>query len=113
MELKIQNVSMTYPSGKQALKGLNLDLKSPSLIGLLGPNGAGKSTLFRMILGEDTPDEGSISMDEYAIVGYLPQEASEPKDETVLEIALGITPEMEQAIHTIRTAENANKTDTP
>ena len=37
MELKIQNVSMTYPSGKQALKGLNLDLKSPSLIGLLGP----------------------------------------------------------------------------
>ena len=31
MELKIQNVSMTYPSGKQALKGLNLDLKSPSL----------------------------------------------------------------------------------
>ena len=44
MELKIQNVSMTYPSGKQALKGLNLDLKSPSLIGLLGPNGAGKST---------------------------------------------------------------------
>lgn len=80
---------------------------------LVGPNGAGKSTLFRMILGEDTPDEGSISMDEYAIVGYLPQEASEPKDETVLEIALSITPEMEQAIHTIRTAENANKTDTP
>ena len=36
MEIKIQNVSMTYPSGKQALKGLNLDLKSPSLIGLLG-----------------------------------------------------------------------------
>ena len=82
-------------------------------VALVGPNGAGKSTLFRMILGEDTPDEGSISMDEYAIVGYLPQEASEPKDETVLEIALGITPEMEQAIHTIRTAENANKTDTP
>ena len=45
MEIKIQNVSMTYPSGKQALKGLNLELKSPSLIGLLGPNGAGKSTL--------------------------------------------------------------------
>lgn len=38
---------------------------------------------------------------------------SEPKDETVLEIAMGITPEMERAIHVIRTAENANKTDTP
>ena len=36
MEISIQNVSMTYPNGKQALKGLNLDLGSPSLIGLLG-----------------------------------------------------------------------------
>ena len=35
MEISIQNVSMTYPNGKQALKGLNLDLGSPSLIGLL------------------------------------------------------------------------------
>ena len=41
MQIDIQQLSMTYPSGKQALKGLNLALKSPSLIGLLGPNGAG------------------------------------------------------------------------
>ena len=39
MEIKIQNVSMTYPSGKQALKGLNLELKSPSLIGCWAPTG--------------------------------------------------------------------------
>ena len=45
MEINIQNVSMTYPSGKQALQNLSLELRSPSLIGLLGPNGAGKSTL--------------------------------------------------------------------
>ena len=45
MEINIQNVNMTYPNGKIALKDLNLDLKAPSLIGLLGPNGAGKSTL--------------------------------------------------------------------
>ena len=55
MELKIQNVSMTYPSGKQALKGLNLDLKSPSLIGLLGPNGAGKSTLMKLLVAALMP----------------------------------------------------------
>ena len=42
MEIKIQNVSMTYPSGKQALKGLNLELKSPSLIGLLGKHSGGR-----------------------------------------------------------------------
>lgn len=47
-------------------------------IALVGPNGAGKSTLFRMILGEDSPDEGNIVMDDYAVVGYLPQEAGDP-----------------------------------
>ena len=36
MEINIQNVSMTYPSGKQALQNLSLELRSPSLIGLLG-----------------------------------------------------------------------------
>ena len=84
MELKIQNVSMTYPSGKQALKGLNLDLKSPSLIGLLGPNGAGKSTLMKLLVAALMPTEGSILVDGAplnkvegklkASLGYLPQD---------------------------------------
>ena len=51
MEINIQNVNMTYPNGKIALKDLNLDLKAPSLIGLLGPNGAGKSTFSRCFCG--------------------------------------------------------------
>ena len=84
MELKIQNVSMTYPSGKQALKGLNLDLKSPSLIGLLGPNGAGKSTLMKLLVAALQPTGGAIRVDgepllrrERALkarLGYLPQD---------------------------------------
>ena len=84
MELKIQNVSMTYPSGKQALKGLNLDLTSPSLIGLLGPNGAGKSTLMKLLVAALMPTEGSILVDGTPLnkvegklkagLGYLPQD---------------------------------------
>ena len=84
MELKIQNVSMTYPSGKQALKGLDLDLKSPSLIGLLGPNGAGKSTLMKLLVAALMPTEGNILVDGTplnkvegklkASLGYLPQD---------------------------------------
>lgn len=80
---------------------------------LVGPNGAGKSTLFRMILGEDTPDEGSINLDEYAVVGYLPQEAGDPKDESVLEIAMGVSAEMAKALRTIKVSEANNTTDTP
>ena len=84
MEIKIQNVSMTYPSGKQALKGLNLELKSPSLIGLLGPNGAGKSTLMKLLVAALQPTGGNILVDRMplskaesqlkASLGYLPQD---------------------------------------
>ena len=110
--LAIKNLTKSH-AGRTLFRETEMTINWGERVALVGPNGAGKSTLFRMILGEDTPDEGSINMDEYAMVGYLPQEASEPKDETVLEIAMGITPEMERAIHVIRTAENANKTDTP
>lgn len=55
MEINIQNVSMTYPSGKQALQNLSLELRSPSLIGLLGPNGAGKSTLMKLLVPPCSP----------------------------------------------------------
>ena len=61
MEISIQNVSMTYPNGKQALKNLSLDLRSPSLVGLLGPNGAGKSTFSKLICGFEDPDSGEIT----------------------------------------------------
>lgn len=84
MEIKIRNVSMTYPNGKLALKNLNLSLKSPSLIGLLGPNGAGKSTLMKLLVASLMPTEGSILVDGRPLaktekelkarLGYLPQD---------------------------------------
>ncbi|MCZ0736633.1 ABC-F family ATP-binding cassette domain-containing protein [Phreatobacter sp. AB_2022a] len=43
-------------------------------IGLVGPNGAGKSTLFRMITGEELPDEGQISIDRGVTIGYFSQD---------------------------------------
>ncbi len=79
-------------------------------IALVGPNGAGKSTLFRMILGSDSPDEGQINRDEYAAVGYLAQEAGDPSDRSVLEIAMSITPELGDAIARIRECEAAGDT---
>ena len=84
MEINIQNVSETYPNGKQALKNFSLDLRSPSLIGLLGPNGAGKSTLMKLLVAALLPTGGSILVDGRPLVrrerllkaslGYLPQD---------------------------------------
>lgn len=62
MQIQIQDLSMTYPSGKQALQRLDLDLTSPSLVGLLGPNGAGKSTLMKLMVGLLRPQSGTVSL---------------------------------------------------
>src|SRR5205809_2642011 len=46
-------------------------------IGLVGPNGAGKSTLFRMIAGEELPDEGQVAVDRGVSIGYFSQDVGE------------------------------------
>ena len=83
MELKITNLSKTYPNGVQALK--NIDLTIPKgMFGLLGPNGAGKSTLMRTIATLQEADNGGITLNGLDVLkqkaevrkrlGYLPQE---------------------------------------
>ncbi len=83
MELKITNLSKTYPNGVQALK--NIDLTIPTgMFGLLGPNGAGKSTLMRTIATLQEADNGGITLNGLDVLkqkaevrkklGYLPQE---------------------------------------
>ena len=84
MEINIQNVSMVYPSGRQALKDLSLDLRTPSLIGLLGPNGAGKSTLMKLLVAALLLTTGTIRVNGSPLdkaerqlksqLGYLPQD---------------------------------------
>jgi ATPase subunit of ABC transporter with duplicated ATPase domains len=46
-------------------------------IGLVGPNGAGKTTLFRMIAGQEQPDEGQVSVDRGLTIGYFSQDVGE------------------------------------
>lgn len=102
--LTIKKLTKTL-GGRTLLREAEMSINWGERVALVGPNGAGKSTLFRMILDEDQPDEGTIERDEYAVTGYLPQEAAEPSDETIIEIAMGITPEMIGILRTMREYE--------
>jgi ATP-binding cassette subfamily F protein 3 len=57
-------------------------------IGLIGPNGSGKTTLFRMVLGEESIDEGEIRIAKGVKIGYLPQEVIPFKRNSVLDEVL-------------------------
>jgi len=66
-------------------------------IGLVAPNGSGKSTLFRMIMGEELPDGGSITLDDWAQTGMLSQESQCSLGITVREEMYSAFPEADQA----------------
>jgi ATPase subunit of ABC transporter with duplicated ATPase domains len=57
-------------------------------VGLVGPNGAGKTTLFRMVVGEEAPDEGEVSVPKKLTIGYFRQDVEEMKGRSVLDEAI-------------------------
>ncbi len=83
LELRIENLSKTYPNGVKALDSVSLDIPL-GMYGLLGPNGAGKTTLMRTLATLQEPDAGSVRLGEIDVLrqkdevrrrlGYLPQD---------------------------------------
>jgi ATPase subunit of ABC transporter with duplicated ATPase domains len=57
-------------------------------VGLVGPNGAGKTTLFRLIVGEEAPDEGEVSVARKLTIGYFRQDVEEMSGRSVLDEAI-------------------------
>src|SRR5205809_1979821 len=56
--------------------------------GLVGPNGAGKTTLFRLIVGEESPDDGDVSVPKKITIGYFRQDIEEMSGRSVLDEAI-------------------------
>ncbi|HKW22614.1 MAG TPA: ABC-F family ATP-binding cassette domain-containing protein [Ktedonobacterales bacterium] len=69
----MEHVSKRY-GDRQVLSDVSLTVLPESRIALVGPNGAGKTTLLRILLGLESPDEGSVRLAPGARIGYLPQE---------------------------------------
>jgi ATP-binding cassette subfamily F protein 3 len=73
---------------KVLFKDCSLQIGVRDRLGLIGPNGSGKTTLFRMILGEESIDEGEILVAKGVKIGYLPQEVISLRGNTVLDEVL-------------------------
>jgi len=91
--ISVKDLSKTYKSGFEALKGVSLDIDKGEIFALLGPNGAGKTTLISIICGIVTPSSGAVTVGGHdivtdyraarAMIGLVPQELTIDMFETV------------------------------
>jgi ATPase subunit of ABC transporter with duplicated ATPase domains len=85
--ISFSNVSKQY--GRQVLfVETSFQLNSGEKAGLVGPNGAGKTTVFRMIVGEEFPDEGEVKVPKRVSLGYFRQDIGEMSGRAVLDEAI-------------------------
>ncbi len=107
--LTLSQVTKSF-GGRTLFEEASLQVNRGDRVGLVGPNGAGKSTLFSLILGEASADEGRVSIERSATVGFLPQESAAAGEETVLELACAVSPELAQAQRILkRTPEDSDE----
>ncbi len=85
--ISFSNIQKQY--GKQLIfVDANFQLNAGEKVGLIGPNGAGKTTLFRMVVGEEVPDEGDVSVPKKLTIGYFRQDVEEMSGRSVLDEAI-------------------------
>ena len=70
--IDVQHVTKDYATHR-AVTDVTFKVDKGEVLGFLGPNGAGKTTLFRMITGQETPDEGTIRIGDTVVLGYVDQ----------------------------------------
>ncbi|PKK90353.1 MAG: glycosyl transferase family 1 [Candidatus Wallbacteria bacterium HGW-Wallbacteria-1] len=74
-----------YMGGEPLYKGASFQIYEGEKIGLIGPNGTGKTTIFRMIVGEMSPDEGSITIQNNTRIAYFSQSVGEMSGRSALQ----------------------------
>jgi ATPase subunit of ABC transporter with duplicated ATPase domains len=85
--ISFANIYKQY--GKQLVfVDASFQLNPGEKVGLVGPNGSGKTTLFRMVVGEEAPDDGVVSVPKRLTIGYFRQDVEEMKGRAVLDEAI-------------------------
>ncbi|MFZ4484452.1 MAG: ABC-F family ATP-binding cassette domain-containing protein [Chthoniobacterales bacterium] len=99
--LTVSSVGKSF-GGRVLFEDASLQINPGDRLGLIGPNGAGKSTLFSLILGENSPDDGTVNLQRGRSIGFLPQESAPSGEETVLQLATAVSPQMAAVQATLR-----------
>jgi ATPase subunit of ABC transporter with duplicated ATPase domains len=85
--ITFSNIQKQY--GKQLIfVDANFQLNPGEKVGLVGPNGAGKTTLFRMIVGDEAPDDGDVTVPKKLTIGYFRQDVEEMQGRSVIDEAI-------------------------
>jgi ATP-binding cassette ChvD family protein len=93
--LVLEGVTKGY-GGVRLLENASFNLPRGAVVGVLGPNGCGKTTLFRMIMGQEIPDAGSLTLGDSVVLSYVDQHRDALRDDlTVFEEITGGGEEVE------------------
>ncbi len=104
--IAFSNVSKQY--GRQILfVDASFQINPGDKVGLVGPNGAGKTTLFRMIVGEEAPDEGEVTVPRKLTIGYFRQDVEEMSGRSVLDEAIAGSGRLGDLHHELEALQHA------
>jgi ATPase subunit of ABC transporter with duplicated ATPase domains len=104
--INLNNISKRY--GRQILfVETSLQLNTGEKVGLVGPNGAGKTTVFRLITGEEEPDEGLVSVPRRTTIGYFRQDIGEMSGRSVLDETIAGCGDLGELHHELEDLQHA------
>jgi len=104
--INLTNISKRY--GRQILfVETSFQLNPGEKVGLVGPNGSGKTTIFRLIMGEESPDEGTVSVPRRTTIGYFRQDIGEMSGRSVLDETIAGSGDLGELHHELKDLELA------
>ncbi len=104
--ISFSNINKQY--GRQLVfVDASFQLNPGEKVGLVGPNGAGKTTLFRMIVGEEVPDEGDVSVPKKLTIGYFRQDVEEMSGRSALDEAIAGSGRLGDLHHELEALQDA------